>query len=113
ALDEDHERIVGDAFLLERVDHTTDVKVVIGKKGGVDFRHVREEFLVSGVERVPCRQVGWARGQDGILRNDAELLLPRESLLAQLVPALVELPFELGGPFLRDMMRGMRRPWRV
>ena len=94
---------------LSEFDHATDVVVVIGEKGGVDLRHVRKEFLLPGVERVPGGHVGWARGQDRILRDHAELLLPRESLLAQLVPALVELALELRDPFLRHMMRGMRR----
>ena len=49
-----------------------------------------------GVSFVPCG-------------NDAELLLPREGLLAQLVPAAVELALVFVDPFLRRVVRGVRR----
>ena len=49
-----------------------------------------------------------ARGELAVLRDDTELLLPGESLLAQLVPALVELALVLIRPFLRHVVRGMR-----
>ena len=52
------------------------------------------------------------RGQLGVGGNDAELLLAREDLLAQLVPALIELALVLVGPLLRHVVRrvaGARR----
>ena len=109
ALDEDDQRVVGEALLLDGFDHATDVVVVIGEEGGVDLRHVRKEFLLPRIERVPGGHVGRTRRQDRILRDHAELLLARERLLAQLVPALVELALELRDPVLRHVMRGVRR----
>ena len=46
-----------------------------------------------------------AGGELAIGGNDAELLLPREGLFAQLVPAVVELALVLVGPFLGHVMR--------
>ena len=40
--------------------------------------------------------------------NDAELLLPGQRLLAELVPALVELALVLGDPLLRHVVRSVR-----
>ena len=58
--------------------------------------------------RVPGRNLRVALGELAVLRNDAKLLLPRESLIAQLVPALVELALVLVGPFLGHVMRRVR-----
>ena len=50
--------------------------------------------------------------QDSIGRDDAELQLARKDLFAQLVPPLVELSLVLLDPFLRHVVRGMRRAGR-
>jgi hypothetical protein len=50
------------------------------------------------------------RRQLRVGRDDAELLLPREHLLAQRVPALVETALVLVGPLERNMVRRVRRP---
>ena len=52
---------------------------------------------------------GW-RGQHTVLRDDAEFELAGEGLLAQLVPALVELALVLVDPFLGRVMWGVCRP---
>ena len=54
----------------------------------------------------------WRAVSSAVLRDDAELLLPREGLLAQLVPALVELALVLVRPFLRDVVRRVGRARR-
>ena len=109
ALDEDDQRVVGEPLAFDGFDHAADVVVVIGEEGGVNLRHVGKKLLLPRVERVPGGHVGRARRQDRILRDHAELLLPRERLLAQLVPALVELALEFRDPILRDMVRGVGR----
>ncbi len=113
AFNEYDQRVVADAFLLQRVEHAPDIVVVVGEEGGIDFRHMRKELLVLGVQRVPGRQIGGSRRQDSVLRYDAELFLPRKSFLAQLVPALIELTLELRDPFLWNVMGRVRRPGRV
>ena len=50
------------------------------------------------------------RRQLRIRRDDSELLLPFEDLLAQRVPALVEAALVLVRPLRRNVMRGVRRP---
>ena len=59
------------------------------------------------------RQVLGPLGQLRVGRDDAELLLPLERLLADLVPALVELALVLVDPLLRHVVRRMRRARRV
>ena len=88
ALDEDDERVFGQAFLFDGIDHATDIVVVIGEIGRVDFRHMSIELFLLRVERVPGRHIGRTRRQYRVLRDHAELLLTRERFLAQLVPAL-------------------------
>ena len=62
---------------------------------------------MSSRRLVPGRNLGRTRRQLGIPGDDAELLLAREGLLAQLVPALVELALVLVDPFLRHVVRGV------
>ena len=52
------------------------------------------------------------RGQLRLGRDDAELLLAREGLLAQRVPARVEAALVLVRPFLGHVVRGVRRAGR-
>src|SRR4029078_10302962 len=58
---------------------------------------------------VPRGDLLRAGGELGVGRDHAELLLAREGLLAQLVPALVELPLVLRRPLLGRMVWCMRR----
>ena len=51
--------------------------------------------------------------QLSIGRDKPSCLLPRQGLLAHLVPALVELALVLGDPVLLGMMRRVGRTWRV
>src|SRR5262249_56398625 len=65
--------------------------------------------LLIGLERIPRRQPRRAHRELGVLRNNAELFLTLERHLAILVPAHIELAFELRDPILRRVMRRMRR----
>ena len=53
------------------------------------------------------------RRQLGVGRDDAQLLLPGQRLLADRLVAHVELALELVGPFLRDVVRRMGGAGRV
>ena len=107
APDPEHERVVELAQLVDRVDHAADVVVGVLGVAGVDLHLagvVRLELVrdvVPGGERVVAGR------QLGVGGNHAERLLPGERLLAQLVPALVELALVLRRPLLGDVMRGV------
>ena len=99
--------------MLDRVQDPADVVVGLGKVAGVDLHHVGIELLLLGIERVPRRYPRAALGQLRVGRHDAQFLLPREGLLAHLVPALVELALVFRDPLLLRLMRGVRRARRV
>ena len=99
--------------MLDRIQDPAGVVVGLGKIAGVDLHHVGIELLLLGIERVPCRYSPAALGQLRVRRHDAQFLLPRQGFLAQLVPALVELPLVFRDPFLFRLMRGVRRARRV
>ena len=54
----------------------------------------------------------WRARELAVGGDDAELLLAGEGLFAQLVPALIELALVLVGPFLRHVVRRVRRAGR-
>ena len=72
---------------LHRVDDAAHLVVALGPVAGEHLHHAGVEPLLVGVERVPRRQALGALGQLRVLRDDAELLLPRERLLAILRPS--------------------------
>ena len=74
---------------------------------GVDLHLPLEHRLELRRHLVPGRDLGMARCQLGVRADDAQLLLPRERLLAQRVPALGEAALVLVGPLLGDVVRGM------
>ena len=88
--------------------------MVVGvlEEAGIDL-HLAGEDRPHVLRRlVPGRDLGRPRGQLGVGGDDAQLLLPREGLLAQLVPALIELALVLVDPLLRHVVRrvaGARR----
>ena len=103
------QRIVEDAEILERVDQAADVMVGLLEESRVDLHLPRQHRLEIVGHVVPGRDLGVARGELGVLRNDAQLLLPCEDLFAQLVPAAVELAFVLVRPLLGNVMRRVGR----
>ena len=95
----------------ERVDQPADVVVGVLEEAGVDLHLAREDrpACSSGVSSQAGISAGRV-GQLGVRGDDAELLLAREGLLAQLVPALIELALVLVDPLLRHVVR--RVAWR-
>ena len=106
APDVDHERVLELAHLLDRVDHAADVPVGVlassprtppsGARRGACWFSSSESH--AGIALGPRRQLR-------VGRDHAELLLAREGLLAQLVPALVELALVPVGPLAPHLMR--------
>ena len=85
---------------------------VCSRNAGIDLHLAREDRPHLLRHLVPGRNLVGPLGQLGIGRDDAELLLAREDLLAQLVPALIELALVLVDPLLRHVVRrvaGARR----
>ena len=64
-------------------------------------------FFSRGLAESQARHLLRPGRQFGVGRDDAQLLLAGKGLLAHLVPALVELAFELGDPFGRGLLRRM------
>ena len=89
---------------LQRVDQPPEVMVGVLEESGVDL-HLTAKIgrMFSGVSSQAG--ISRTRGQLGILGDHAELLLTREDLFAQLVPALIELALVLVGPLLRHVVR--------
>src|SRR5262249_362591 len=71
------------------------------------LHHPRIDLPLVIIERVPRWYLSRTRRQRRVGRNDAEPFLVGQSLLALLVPALIELALELRDPVLAGMMRGM------
>ena len=110
APDPDDDGVVELAELLDRIDQATDVVVGVLGESCV-YLHL------PGVERlelvgyvVPRGERVVARRELGVGRDDPQLLLTREGLLAELVPPLVELPLVLLRPLLGDVMGRMTAP---
>src|SRR4030095_5214091 len=55
--------------------------------------------------RLPLCHVGIVARELSIGRDDTKLFLPRQSPLAQLVPAVIKFALVFVGPFLRHVMR--------
>ena len=111
--DEIDQRVVEEIELLERGDDAPDVVIGLLEEAGVDLHLAREDRLQLRRHVVPRRDLLGPRRQHGFLRNHAQLLLPREDLLALLVPSCVELPLVLVRPLLRHVVRRMRGARRV
>ena len=106
------ERVVEDVELLQAVEQAADVVVGVLQEAGVHLHLAAQDGLERLRHVVPRRDLLVARGELAVRRDDAELLLPGEGLLAQLVPALVELALVLVGPFLGHMVGRVGRAGR-
>ena len=127
AADEDDQRVVELAHVLYCLNDAANFVIGIGHVRGEDLGLTREKLLFLGSERLPFRKLCTAvfglpirpRRELGIRRNHAEPLLVREYLLAQRVPAHVELALELLDPLLawagaaRARRRGRNRQKRA
>ncbi len=130
--DQDDERVLELFALLQVVEQAPDVVVGVREEAGVDLGHPGEELLLVVAELAPRarvvehreRQVVRAltsvggsdrvdRRQLRVGRDDPELLLPRERLLAHRLVADVEAALELVDPLLRRVVRRMAGAGRV
>ena len=107
APDPQNERVVELPELLDGVDDASDVVVGVLREPGIDLHLAGVEGPQILGDPVPGREGRVARGQLGVRRDHPELLLTGERLLAQLVPALVELTLVLVGPRVGHVMRRM------
>ena len=125
-------RVLALVDLVEEVEQPADVVVGVRQEAGVDLGHPREEALLLVRQRVPRASLvhhrerlavgpGARRGrtdridrwQLGVGRDDAELLLAGERLLAHRLVAHVELALVPVGPLPRHVMRRVARARRV
>ena len=129
----DHDqRVVELLGPLEVVEEAADVVVGVGEKACVHLGHAAEELFLVVVQRVPGpdgvelgerltvrarprlrRADRVERGQLGVGRHDAELLLPRQCLLAHRLVPHVEASLELLDPFGGRVMGGVAGARRV
>ncbi len=91
ARDVDDDGVVEHAQLVDGVDEAADFVVRALHQGRVHFHLPGEDLLLVGRERRPFLDVRGVLGQLRVGGHDAHLLLPRQDLLTQLIPALVEL----------------------
>ena len=113
AADVDNQRVVDFPFVLDFLNDPADLMIGIGYVGGKHLGLMRIELLLDQRKGVPLRQDIRPRRELGTRRNDAEPLLVDENLLAQLLPAHVELAFVLLDPFLRRLVRRVGAPGHV
>ena len=116
AADVDDQRIVELPDVLDSLDNPADLVVGVGHVGGENIHLPQEELLLIRRELIPLLQQVLRPGRQlRVLRDDAELLLVLEDLLAQLVPSLVEQVHvaDLLDPLRRRVMRRMRAARRV
>ena len=111
--DVDDERVVELAHLLDRVEQAADVPVGVLLEAGIDLHLPRVQLLLAVRERVPGGERVRSRRELRVRRDHAQRLLPFEGLLAEHVPALVELAAVLLAPLDRDLVRRVRAPGRV
>ena len=104
------ERVAEDPEVLDRVDEPADVVIDVLEEPGVHLHLALEHGLERRGHVVPRRDLGVSRGQLGALRDDTQLLLPGERLLAQRVPALGERAVVPIRPLRGDVMGRVRRP---
>ena len=105
APDVEDERIVGLAHRLDCLDDAADLVVGVLLEAGIDFHLPGVERFLLRRERVPGGEGRVAGRELGVRRYDAQFLLTRERLLAELVPPLVELALVPVGPRLWHMAR--------
>ena len=95
APDVEDQRVVELTHRFDLVEQPADVPVSVVHEARVDLHLPGVELLRGVVERVPSVEEIRPLRQHRILRDHTELLLPLEHLLAQRVPALVELALVL------------------
>ena len=105
APDVQDERVVEVTHLLDRVEQAADVPVGVLGEAREDLHLARVQLLLGVVERVPGRKQLRPLSEYRVLRDDPELLLTLERLLAVRVPAAVELALVPVGPLPGHVVR--------
>ena len=82
--------VVHDPELLDRVEQPPHVVVDVRHEASVDLHLALEDRLEILGHVVPGRDLLMPLGEVGVLRDDAQLLLPGEGALALFVPAVGE-----------------------
>ena len=91
AVDIDDERVVQLANILDGLDDTSDLVVIVSRIGGKDLHLFDVEFLLLGGAGVPVLDDIRGPGfEPSVGRDDSQALLVLADALAQLVPAVVE-----------------------
>ena len=99
--------VVENLEVLERVDQPPHMMIGVLQEPGIHLHLARQHRLHLRVDFIPGLNLLGPRGQLGILWNHAQILLPRENLLAQLVPPLVELALVFIRPLFGHVVRRM------
>src|SRR4029450_3905839 len=102
--------VIGEAHLLNRLHDAPNGMIGVLLISGINFHLMRIQFFYVRRYTVPCRKSRITGSELGVGRDHAELLLSRERLLSQFVPALVKLAFVFVAPFLRYLVRRVRCP---
>ena len=111
--DVEDQRVLEIAHLLDRVQQPADVPVGVLLIAGIDLHLAGVQLLLGVAQRVPRGEQVRPLGQLSVLRDDPELLLALERLLAVRVPALIERALVAVRPLLRHVVRRMRAAGRV
>ena len=106
------EGVVEQAEVFDRLDDPTHVVVGMLQEAGVDLHLAGQDRLQRLGHVVPGRDLRRPRGELGLGRDHAQVLLQLEGLAAQMVPAQVEAAPVALRPFGPDVMRGVGGPRR-
>ena len=100
-----HEGVVECADGLQAVDQTPDMVIGVLQEARVHLHLAAQHRLEVLGHVIPGRNLLVAGGELTVRRDHPEFLLTRKRLIAQHVPALIELSRVLVGPFLGHMVR--------
>ena len=113
SLNEHDQGIVEIPALPEFVEDPADLLILKRQRGGEHFHETRCYLFLLRAQRVPAYKRLGARCQNGIRWNHAPRFLPGECFLTHDIPALIKTPLEFFDPFLRNLVRCVRRTGRV
>ena len=111
--DVEDQRVVALARVLHRLEETAHLVVGHFQESGKHFELAGEQALLVSRQLIPVRDRLGLGCELRALGDNTELDLPCQDLLAELVPALVELSLPAVNPHLRDMVRRMNCTRRV
>ncbi len=109
ASDVDEDALSFDVYTFHSMQGPANLVIRIIEERGENLGLAREQTALVGGELIPVLDGLRLLGKTGSRRNDARRELTRERLLAELVPAHVELALPLLDPILRHVMGRVRR----